>query len=220
MMGGPPPDASTAPPAPPTPPVPGQVVRGGPNSRGFVITIRCTSPDANALQLVFTQFLNNLMTVWPTVDRPRMEYGVAKVMMVSANQIAQDPTRLQQLKTQYDNALRAKALADQAAATAKAAAQQAVAAVGSAGSQPRPFIPPIPIMPPNPNMFQGPDASGNIPDPNDAYKDRLTGEDMRPDWEFTILIAVQLDPPTYTPQSSTAPGAQQASAVGGLAIGQ
>jgi type IV pilus assembly protein PilM len=227
-MGGPgmpsgPPDAGAAPPPPPTPPVPGQVVRGGPNTRGFVITIRCTSPDGNALQqLVGNQFLSNLMNVWPNADRPHMEYGVAKALMVSANRIKEDTTRLQQLKAEYDNALRAKALADQAALTAKAAAEQAVAAAGSSGGQARsPFMPPQPFMPPNaglqPGMPGAPDANGVIPDPNDAYKDRLTGEDMRQDWEFTVLIAVQLDPPAFTPPPATAPAGQTASAAGGAA---
>jgi hypothetical protein len=39
----------------------------------------------------------------------------------------------------------------------------------------------------------------------------LTGEDMRKDWEFTILFAVQLDPP---PPPTPAPGAAPAAPAG------
>jgi len=197
-IGGPP-DASAGP-TPTAPPPPGTVVRGGPNSRGFVITLRCTSPDANAVQLVYSQLLANLMNIWPSASHPHMEYGVAKAMMVSANQVFQDPTRMSLLKSQYDSALQAKKLADQAAATAKLAAQQAMANANP--NQPRaPFVPP-PLMPP-----QGPDANAPAPDPNEAFNDRLTGEDMRKDWEFTVLFAVQLDPPAPPAPVPGAPGA-------------
>jgi hypothetical protein len=32
-----------------------------------------------------------------------------------------------------------------------------------------------------------------------AFKDRTLGEDVREDWEFTLLVAVQLDPPAPQP---------------------
>ena len=44
-----------------------------------------------------------------------------------------------------------------------------------------------------------------------TYKDRLvTDEDVRSDWEFTILMAVMLDPPPPAAPATPAPG-QQAS---------
>jgi type IV pilus assembly protein PilM len=208
-----PPDAGPSGPSGPVtplpPPAPGEVVRGGPNSRGFVITIRCTSPDADAVQLVYSQLLANLMKIWPTAGHPHMEYGVAKVMMTKANQIFQDPERLALLKAQYDTAVRAKTLADQAAATAKLAAQQAMAAAKPLGSPRTPWMPPPPMQPP------GVVDAAAQPDPAEAFNDRLTGEDMRKDWEFTVLLAVQLDPPAPPPAApGTTPGQTAAAPAG------
>jgi len=202
------PGGPTPPPDPnapqPLPPPPGGTVRGGPNTRGFIITLKCTCPDADAVALIYKQLVEtNLMNIWPSATRPRMEYGVAKAMMVKANQIGDDPQRLQQLKAQYDTALRAKAIADQAAATAKAVADQAMAAANPSG-QPRAGLYGVPQMQPA-------GADTVVPNPADAFNDRLTGEDMRKDWEFTILFAVQLDPP---PPPTPAPGAAPAAPTG------
>jgi hypothetical protein len=203
-MGGPPP--------PPAPPPPGALVRGGPNARGFVVTLKITSPDKNAVQVVYNQLLANLMAIWPSATRPRMEYGVAKTMMVKANQIDQDPERLNLLKQQYDTAVSAKKLADQAALTAKNAAMQAMANANpqrpgnGQGAFGQPFGAPAQPQP------GSPDAAAVVIDPNDAFKDRLTGEDMRKDWEFTVLFAVQLDPPPFV-----APAAAPAQASAGAA---
>jgi type IV pilus assembly protein PilM len=205
-----PPDQSIAPPAPPPPPAPGQIVRGGTGTRGFVITLKCTSPDRDAVQLVYNQLLSNLNAIWPTADRPQMEYGVAKSMMVSANQIKDDQARLQALSAQYNAALQAKQLAEQAAYTSKLSAyRQALAAAGGAAVAGG-AVPPPP--PPPPTV-----ANGSAPpvNPEDAYKDRATGEDMRKDWEFTVLFAVQLDPPAPPPGApTTAPGATAANGAG------
>jgi type IV pilus assembly protein PilM len=207
-MGGQPPspDASAAPP----PATPGAIVRGGPGSRGFVITLRCTSPDNE--QLVYTQIgqiISNLLNVWPdAAHRPRMEYGIVKAIMVSTNRIDRDQNRMNQLKTEYDSALRAKQISDSAAGAAKAAAAAAVAAANTntAAGAPRPNV--YGAQP----VYGGPPggADATALDPNDAYKDRLTGEDMRKDSEFVILFAVQLDPPAATPPAPGAPAATPA----------
>jgi type IV pilus assembly protein PilM len=219
-MGGPTPDQSGAPGAATPPGVPG---RGGPNSRGFVITLKCTSPDKDAVQLVYTQLLGNLMKIWPDANRPQMEYGVAKAMMVSANQIKDDQTRLSALRDRYQNAVRAQLLADQQAAAAKALAQQALGANGNRPGLPPAYNPGQPFNPGQPGGFgggfnpNGADPNSPQVDPNEAFKDRLTGEDMRKDWEFTVLFAVQLDPPAPTPATpgaapAAAPAAPQAAA--------
>jgi hypothetical protein len=46
-----------------------------------------------------------------------------------------------------------------------------------------------------------PAAAANQLDPNDnsPYLDRLLQEDVRDDWEVTVVFLVQLDPPAYTP---------------------
>jgi hypothetical protein len=202
MGGGPGPTPAAVAPQPPA--APG--TRGGAGTRGFVITLKCTSPDKNAVQLVYNQLLTNLMAIWPDANRQQMEYGVAKAMMVSANQIDQDPARMALLKSQYDSALQAKRIADQASAAAKSAAAQAVAASGPPGGQPGAGRGVFGM--PQPQFAQPGGADPNaaaVPDPNDAFKDRLTGEDMRKDWEFTVLFAVQLDPPPAAPAAATRP---------------
>ena len=224
MPGGQPPDQSQPPPdagaAPPAPVPPGTIVRGGAGTRGFTITLKCTSPYGQAPRLVNKQLLANLMNIWPSQAHPHMEYGVAKAMIVSDYQVGQDQPRLNDLQKQYQNALQAKRIADAAAAAAKMAAQQAMAAQNPAagGARPNPYgtPPPVPYFPDQ----AGAPGAAVVANPLDAYNDRLTGEDMRPDWEFTILVAVQLDPPTFVPPPSTAPAGQTASAAGGPAIGQ
>jgi hypothetical protein len=39
----------------------------------------------------------------------------------------------------------------------------------------------------------------NVDDPA-PYLDRLTGEDVRDDWEINVLFVVQLDPPPPPPK--------------------
>jgi hypothetical protein len=39
-------------------------------------------------------------------------------------------------------------------------------------------------------------------DPN-AYKDRQLDEDVREDWEFTLVVAVVIDPEPYTPPAES-----------------
>jgi hypothetical protein len=53
-----------------------------------------------------------------------------------------------------------------------------------------------------------PPQPGQIDD-SPAYRDRLLDEDLKNDYEFTVLIAVVLDPPPMTP---AAPGSPTAAA--------
>ena len=65
-------------------------------------------------------------------------------------------------------------------------------------------------MQPMPNMPQPAMVNGQ-PDDSAAFLDRATGEDVRNDWEVTVVVLVQLDPPPPTAPAA-APAAQQASA--------
>jgi hypothetical protein len=40
----------------------------------------------------------------------------------------------------------------------------------------------------------------------DAYKDPVLGETVVDDWEFTLLVAVVIDPPPAAPAGAPAPG--------------
>ena len=69
---------------------------------------------------------------------------------------------------------------------------------------------PQPTNPYRPNVGGMPTpGGGGAPaaqvDP-EAYKDPVLGESIVDDWEFTLLIAVVVDPPPATPASAPAPG--------------
>ena len=154
-------------------------------TRGFTITIKCTSPNQNALSLINNKFIQNLMAIKPNAAHPHMEFMVMRAVMTRANPIGQDPARLAKLKSQFDSSVQAQRMADEAMAIA-----QRSASAGHPGSSP----------PPPAQGFPGdPNAAAGQPNEDDAYKDRLTGEDMRNDWEFTVLVVVALDPPAFVP---------------------
>ncbi len=181
--------------------------RGGAGTRGFVVTIHCICPHQKALEIVDGEFVKNLMNIWPDAKRQHMEYGVAKAMMLSGNQIKDDATRMTKLKTDFDQTIRAKQLSD---AQAAARAARDAATTGT----PAPAGTGTGTTPPS-GMFSG-DANnpGGTGQPaineNDAYNDRVTGEDVRNDWELKVIFAIQLDPPAYTPPPPGQPAAGQA----------
>ena len=208
--GMPPPDPGMMAQPTPTPgPVAGGAIvptRGGVGSRGFVVTFRCTSPSDDAANLINGAFINNLMNIWPSEKRQHLEYGVARATMTTANKIEADPTRMAKLKAQYDFAMQAKKMADQAAEIIKRRAAVAAGKPMGAPGQPNGGMQPMfnPDMPPNNGVMTPADIAAAEAE---AYKDRITGEDMRKDWEFTVVFAVMLDPPPFTPAPGAAPAA-------------
>jgi hypothetical protein len=162
----------------------------GKGMRGFLITLRCTSPNAEAPNLVQFNFLKNLLSLIPSSARPKMEYASVKVVVVSSMQVKYDKARMAKMEADYNAALGAK----QAPVMGRAGAPMGVYG----------------------NPYGNPAAAAAMaanPDDDSAYKDRLTGEDVRNDWEFTILLAIVIDPPAFNPTAApAAPAAPQASA--------
>jgi len=172
-----------------------------PTSRGFLITMRCTTPYDAALDpggLIEKDFVGKLMNIKPDASHPHMEYAVARVAQVQARRVKMDPDRLARLKAEYE-------------AAAKAAEMQQAKANGGQPTTPPPANPngPAPTPPPvyRQNSGMAPAAPGGAaPVDAEAYKDPVLGESVIDDWEFTLLIAVTLDPPPAAPPGTPAPG--------------
>jgi hypothetical protein len=162
--------------------------------RGFLLVIKGTSPNANASNLLETQLCAALRKIGPTTQNPKMDYAVVKAVTVSANLIREDQTRVQQLKTDYDAAQNAKA---HGSAVGMGGAPGGFNPQGIGGLRP----PTGPM-----GQFGGPPQGGgaNVPDDSAAYQDQMLGEDVRNDWEFTVLVAVVLDPKPPTPPAQAA----------------
>lgn len=193
-------------PAPPPPPE-----GGDPNAqRGFLIIVRGTSPNDQGNALVESKLCAALRTIGPTTRNPKIEYAIKRASMVSFNRIRENPSRLAKLKSDYDQGI---------AAQQRAAAGSAGSYVGGTpgggpyggdleggfgggypgGGFPGGGFPGQPM----PGVGVGPE--GVVPEEDiSPYKDRLTGEDVRDDWEFTVLVAVVLDPPPPAPPAPPA----------------
>jgi type IV pilus assembly protein PilM len=162
--------------------------------RGFLITVKCVTPNANAYNLVDQTFVKNLLAV--RGDTPDKPYAITKAVIVSSSKLKDDQPRMQKMQADY---------------TAKKA-RDAAAAAAAAASTPTPGGPggPFPpgYNPGNPGMFNlgvpgAPAAAGNAT-PDEAFFDPVLGEDVRNDTECTILFAVLIDPP---PPPATQPAA-------------
>lgn len=177
----------------PPPPVAAAGESTGP--RGFLLIIKGTSPYANAGTLIETRFCDALKDIKPTPQRPNMPYAVEKAVTVSVNQFKENPSRLAQIKQAYDALLQAQQRAGEG---------RLLTNVETAGEfSPGGFPGRMGMLPPAGGPAFGPTGIAGVEDPT-PYMDRLLGdEDVRNDWEFTVLVAVRLDPPP--PTSGTPP---------------
>jgi hypothetical protein len=142
-------------------------------NRGFIIMIKVTSPNKNAVGLVESSFCGALRNIKPSAQRPRMEYEVKKASVALQSQIKQDGARKAEVRKTYD-----------AVDLAQKTALQEL--------QLRAAIPPAPA--PRPGQ------PGAEEDPL-PFMDRLVpDEDVRNDWDVTVVIFVKLDP-VYTPET-------------------
>ncbi len=153
---------------------------GGPAGakRGFLITLKCTTPNARSYEFMEGSLLHALRAIdEPTALEMKKGYYVARATIVLANKIADNPATLQKLKTNYNAVVQTKA---------RATAGLTPAAPGSPFGQ-TPFTP-------------GRNVGGQTAvEDTKAYEDRVTGEDVRNDWEFTVLYAIVLDPQPAQP---------------------
>ncbi len=203
----------------PTPPfAPGQngeataapVVDPTGKGRGFVVLMKFTCPLTNATQFVEQEVEKNLLSIQPDPRRPNLKYAVRKVRYINGEQIYKNPTRMQRLQAEYDAAQKTRA----GAITTPGIAPQLGRPGGGFGGN-RPFGNPDDEFGPGPGGGFGGGFGGggfgggfggggagskpvdNSASNNPAFKDRLTDESMLNDWEFTLSIAVEIDPESY-----------------------
>ncbi len=87
--------------------------------RGFVITVKCTTPYADGVGLVGSTFIPNLLALKPGM--PNKPYAVVKAVIANKSSVANNQTRISKLVADYQ-AKMLKQAADAAAAAAAAAA--------------------------------------------------------------------------------------------------
>jgi type IV pilus assembly protein PilM len=188
--------------------------------RGFVLTLKLSTPSSRGVELV-EAYNNALKGLNPTPDRPLQVLG-AKI--VKQQKIKDDPTRLAALVTQYQARLRAKEeAAKQASIPGDGAGGPGAGNPGGHGMRPPfeggplgggggPF-----------GGGGGPfGGGGNAPNfgggntgpvvPEEAYQDPVLKEDIRDDTECIVVLAVSIDP--APPAATPAAGKTVASAAG------
>lgn len=186
------------------PAVPGVDPAG--KGRGFVMLIRFTCPLANAPQFVEQDVQQALMTIAPSAQRPNLKYAVRKWRYVSGNRIAENQSRLTRLQAEYDAAQRAK-MGNVTPGQNPTIAPPSFRPGGFGGPRPGGFDPEFPngFDDGTPRGGFGGGFGGGAPavpatrGDEPAFKDRITGESVLADWEFTIAVAVELDPEAYVP---------------------
>lgn len=151
--------------------------------RGFLITLRCTTPNNDGVRLVDQQVVKQLLALSPGSH----SYRIVKAAIVSAVQVKNDPQKLQELQAAYT----ARLAREQAAA-------QAAAANAPIGQNPNQLPGQLPGQPPGfaggfntPNFGGNP---GNNVNPDAMFQDPILHEDVRNDWTCTVLFAVVIDP--------------------------
>jgi type IV pilus assembly protein PilM len=182
------------------------------NQRGFLITLRCTSPFGKAMDpggLIEKDLVNSLLNIKPSEKNPKMEYAVVRVALAMPRQIKRDPERLARVKAEYDAA---KALKTGAPVTGTTAGSAPTAPGAQPGGGGPPSYPQGPYGGGRPNYptemerapGMQPGGAGAPPSDVESFKDPLTDESVMDDWEFNLVIAVALDPPPFTPQAPQA----------------
>lgn len=175
--------------------------------RGFVILMRFTCPLQEAPDFVEKEVKEALLSIAPSAERPNLKYAVRQVRYISSDRIGRNPLRLARLKAEYEASQKARGI------TVDAGQQPFTPQPGSFGGfgGRRPFgIPPEDGFefggPPSPGGWGtgiprgGSPVSGNpnlSPADDPAFKDRLTEESLLDDWEFTLAVAVEIDPEPY-----------------------
>jgi type IV pilus assembly protein PilM len=187
-------------------------------TRGFLVKIRVTSPNAEALDIVTNDVIKQLLAIRPNAQDKNKRFAVAKAQLLEGNKISQLPARKQQLLADYQAAMRSKLQADQNRAGGAFVPPGAMPAAGGEdmpGFGANPGFGGNPGFGPNAGGFGGgfgpPPGPGQDDANSDAYKDRITGESVLDDWELVIGVLVVIDPPAYAPPAP-AEGQQQAAA--------
>lgn len=191
----------------PPPEAPPADAAADPNApHGFLVLARLTTPNQAGPGLIDETFIRNLLKIGPNAQNPKVAYAIPKVQMLQYQQLKQNQSRLSKMQSDYTQATSAQGLQP---------ANTGFSGAGSpfGGGGERPF---------GGSQFGGggPTFGGGAPtfgggaqpggqDDSAAYIDRITGEDVRDDWEITVLFVVQMDPtapaPTASADGSTPP---------------
>jgi hypothetical protein len=169
--------------------------------RGFILTIHCTTPFVNGGDLIQKQFIPALLNIKPNAADKDKKYQIVKAQIVQPLMIREDSTRVAKMREDYTKALQA--------ATAQNNVQVNIGGGGPmsgggdmgpgyGGGYRGPDYMPAPAMP------MAAAAAPGQPDDSAPFADRATGEDMRDDWEVTVVALVQLDPPPPAPPAAPA----------------
>lgn len=202
-----------------TPPIPSPdgtapTVDPAGKGRGFVILMRFTCPLSDAPSFVENEVQKALLTIAPSAARPNLKYAIRRVQYISSDRIGRNPVRLARLKAEYEASQKARGI------STTPGQQPFTPQPGSFGG----FGGGRPFGAPSDDGFEfgGTPSPGpwgaSIPRPggpamtnpnvsladDPAYKDRLTEESLLGDWEFTLAIAVEIDPEPY--QKAPSPG--------------
>lgn len=190
-------------------PPPAEAAAAQPGQRGYLVALKCTSPHENAMEMVEKKLIPALLSVKPTEQQPTREFAFAKAAYTVSQQIKTDAARMAKMKQDYDAAARAKATGQSVIPGGQQ--QQPYPGMGEGG--PPSDLPGGMGRPPYggteggyPQEFQ-PGAPPNPEEDPSPYLDRLTKEDTRDDWAFTVLVAVTLDPPPPQPADPAAAAA-------------
>ena len=180
--------------------------------RGFLITLRVTCPLNEAIGYIEGDLQKSLLALAPSEKRPNLPYVVRKVWILQGNQIKDDSTRMTRIRAEYDAIARGKA-GEIAGVTG---GPPAGGYGGDPGGPPAGLFGGTAPPPGYPGAgFPGNASRGgggtSAQDNGDAYNDRLTGEPVINDWEFDIVLAVEMDPGPYVP--APAPAGQQTAMV-------
>ena len=193
-------------PAPVASATPATPTEGG---RGLVMIIQGVTPfnsGQGAPQFINDTLIKSLQSIANDKNRGDRSYYVSKVELASAKLVSQDTQRMTAMKSVYDAAVKALTTGQTTGGITSgygygapggmdglSPEEMAAMGEGTGGLYPGSPIPGMPGGPVNP-----------LDDP--AYRDRLTGEDVRNDWEFTVVATVTVDPPAPVEPTATTDG--------------
>jgi len=206
------------------PPTEGLVSVDAAGQRGFLVRVRIISPFRGADQLLAQQFIAALNKVAPSAATPARLYAFQKAEVTRSATLRNDPELLRRLEADFA-ASKAADIALMPTGGAGGVSPGGFGTGGFGGGNPgwRPGMPPPgfdfqageggPVgdemsgfgnQPPQllpPGVPAGEDAGDTDPeDPTaQAFKDNLTGEDVRLDQVVEVLFVVVLDPPRFVP---------------------
>ncbi len=187
--------------------------------RGFIVLIRFTCPLADAPAFVERDVQRVLMNLKPSASKPNMKYAVRKFHIVSSLKVGQNTVHTTRLINEHSAATALKEGNVTGAVpgmTPTGGGYGGGGGFGGGGFGGGGFggggfrDPRIGSEDSAANfgggrplggggaVARGPDASVNDTN-NPAFQDRITGESVLADTDFTIAVAVELDPDPYAP---------------------